>query len=228
MAMKNPNYVPLDNIYSKSDGFVARQVGTNNPGLRTLTWEFNFRCTSFVTIPINHTTSEFEIHFRDYSNYSHFGDILRKANISHLRIIDLNILLDAVAAIIAKHRILVASSRIVGPFYCKAHILNAWRTVPFIDTEEYVNHVEEMGLPIVQDENIIVPPGTRLESFINLPERDASQLTDTEIYGDAGQVAIFVLAALGIPPDLFISDMADILRAGIRAKLISRRRSEPT
>ena len=44
--------LPLDNIFSKSDGYVARQTAYNDPRNRVLTWEFSRQCHSFVTLPI--------------------------------------------------------------------------------------------------------------------------------------------------------------------------------
>ena len=42
----------FDNIYSKSGGFIARQVNTNDPYNRIFTWEFSRCCHSFITFPV--------------------------------------------------------------------------------------------------------------------------------------------------------------------------------
>ena len=50
--------LPFDNLFSMSGGFIARQVGRNDPYKRILTWHFSRSCHSFVTFPISTLQAE--------------------------------------------------------------------------------------------------------------------------------------------------------------------------
>ena len=128
--------------------------------------------------------------------------------LDNTRVLDLNLVLVALMSKIRRHRRLVWHANVKGPFYVKAHLENIWRTVPFIDLPAYSDHVDEHGLPVVQDTDVLVPNGTSLETFVVLPERDAPEsesLTYEEIGDltqDAIKIGIHILEAFGIPPDV--------------------------
>ena len=50
--------------------------------------------------------------------------------------------------IIARHRASAEGAGIGGPFFLKAIIENTWRAVPFVDTSEYVSHIEAFDVPV--------------------------------------------------------------------------------
>jgi hypothetical protein len=80
-------------------------------------------------------------------------------------------MLDALTGIVARHRSLAMHAGVPGPFYVKAHLENVWRTVPFLDMEKFMVYVHENGIPVVQEEDVLSPPGTALETFVLLPEK---------------------------------------------------------
>ena len=49
--------------------------------------------------------------------------------------------------------------------------------MPFIDTSEYVSHIETFGVPVVQDSDLTAPLGDWPEGFIAIPElgQDSSE-----------------------------------------------------
>ena len=133
------------------------------------------------------------------------------------RILDLNQMLDASEGIVKRHRILVDQANVRGPFYIKAYIENVWRTIPFIDLPNFLSHISNFGLPIVQDDEIIAPDGTALETFVVAPEFSEAP-DELRPYVTPGPVAITgaILRALGIPGDTLTDSGEMLLELGRR------------
>ena len=207
----------FDNIYTNTDGFVARQVTTNDPYNRLLTWEFDRHCHSFITLPINTLTTRDE-RLASYDTGSSFGTLVNQDMYLPFRLLDLNIMFRAFIGIGVKHRELTAQANIEGPFYFKGHIENAWRKVPFLDMPSFLSHVQKFGVPVIQDDDLLTPPGTDLKSFGILPPiTDSCGQTRPIVPGldDAVKIVIPIFNALGIPPSLF-PQAADELVAASR------------
>ena len=209
-AIMSGGGIPFDNIYTAPDGFIARQVARNDRYNRLFTWEFSRNCNSFVTIPISTLrlqdsesihSSEVEAAWVPYSIGAEFRSSLSAGGLagSDPRILNLNLLLNIVGGIISRHRRIVWQADVRGPFYIKARIENAWRTIPFIDISEYMTHIREFDFPIVQASDLMVPPGTSLESFVVSPEMESAPADFEKVTYD-GPIAIWlaIMEALGI------------------------------
>lgn len=207
-AIMKSNPIPFDSFYSRSGGFIARQIANNNPFNRLFTWEFDWHCHSFITLPINVFNDPYMQSMMHYSTGRKFGSMLRDSGIRHSKILDLNILFEAIYSIVIRHRTLAEKAGIDGPFYVKAHLQNVWRTVPFLDMSSFVAHIVKYNIPVVQDDHALAPPGTNLESFVLLPERDSQSLSPGDMITDGVYVFIPILAALGIPADFLRSPEA--------------------
>ena len=201
--------MPFDNFYTAPDGFVARQVGRNRRYYRLMTWEFASDCNSFVSIPIprlpiHEHRSIFELEmidrWRPYTVGEEFAFRLIDEGLGSSRILNLNLMLFVLPAIIRRHRMLVAEAGVTGPLYMKAYLENVWRTVPFLDLREYVDHVTRFDFPIVQVSNMLVPKGTSLETFVTLPERRELQEPGGAAYmDDFVNIWLDVMGGFGIP-----------------------------
>ena len=212
--------IRFDNIYSKSRGFVARQVQNNDPQYRLLTWEFSRHCHSFITIPIQRAVQAATGTSRPEGTiYDAFMSVVRECKLDEMQVLDLNLVLIGLLSIVRRHRRLVWHAKVKGPFFVKAHLENIWRTVPFVDLPAFYSHIEDHGLPIVQDTDAIVPQGTSLETFVVLPERDAPE-TDSlgstdEILDyilEAIKIGIHILEALGVPRQIMLQPQDLFLR----------------
>ena len=199
----------FDNIFSKSGGYVARQIENNDPYDRVLTWEFSWHCHSFITFPVPFLESGVSYSgLPADSIYKQFNSKLIENGLAEHRILDLNLTLVAFMHIIRCHRRLAWYANVRGPFYVKAYLENVWRTVPFIDLPAFLDHISEYRFPIVQDTDILVPHGTSLDTFVMLPERNApteSISTQEEMSDhamDAFEISHYILEALGITPDV--------------------------
>ena len=138
--------------------------------------------------------------------------------LNNTRIVDLNLVLIALMTMIRRHRRLVGYANIKGPFYVKAYIENMWRTVPFIDLPAFLDQVSEYGFPIVQSQDVLVPNGTSLDTFVVLPERDAPKSEDIrpedigEQVMDAQKISYHILEAFGITSDVMMCSADLFLR----------------
>lgn len=193
------NPIPFDNIYPRVGGFIARQAKNNSAGNRLFTWEFSRHCHSFVTFPIGQLSEPYEGSLHLYSCGEDFSKVLENAKLRGARVLDLNILFEVLASIVARHRALVTASEVSGPFYLKAHVENAWRTMPFLDLPVFIEHIKSYGVPVVQDEDILVPAGVELETFVRLPEYIPTDEELPEAYKDALALVPPIFNAFGIP-----------------------------
>ena len=219
--------LPLNNIFSTSEGFIARQVLNNHPYNRIFTWEFSRTCHSFVTLPIPILPiDELEHGSNTYSQGNTFASRIAQRGLESARILDLNIVLDACGVIIRRHRRLVGQANVKGPFYMKARLENVWRTIPFLDLPEYLAHISEFDFPIIQQTDIITPAGTTLDTFVLSPAIDEvpSESEPIEFEGPI-LMSMAILQALGISGDILMRSTNDFHQLGQRRLLFQRFRS---
>lgn len=217
--------IPFDNVFTTNDGFIARQVKSNNRFARLFTWEFSRNCNSFVTMPIPTLPilgadslfgpSEHEL-WAQYSIGTRFRSALLSKGLETSRILNLNLMLSLVGALVSRHRRIVGQSNIKGPFYIKARIENAWRAIPFVDVDKYLTHVQNFDFPVVQDSNLMVPAGTSLDTFVISPELEWIP-SESEIIKYKGPVDIWVriMQAFGIPGELLEESAMELLNSSI-------------
>lgn len=215
VEIMSENPMPFDNIYTRVDGLVARQAKSNSGNNRLFTWEINYNCHSYITFPLQRFSEQFNTSLYLYINGKEFGEAINNSKSHSCRVLDLNILFDAFILILHRHRMLVSDSGVSGPFYIKANIENAWRTIPFLDLPDYIEHVKKHGVPVVQDENILVPAGTGLGTFILLPDRESGELKSANYYldavSDAAKLLPVILEAFGIPRELIKKSVDNFL-----------------
>lgn len=211
--------IRFDNIYPKSGGYIARQIINNDPYDRILTWEFSRRCHSFITFPVPLLQPDVsDSDLPDNSIHGRFMSKIIENRLDNTRIVDLNLVLIALMAMIRLHRRLVGYANIKGPFYVKAYIENMWRTVPFIDLPAFLDQVSEYGFPIVQSKDVLVPNGTSLDTFVVLPERDTPESESIrpeeiiEQVTDAQKISYHILEAFGITSDVMMCSADLFLR----------------
>ena len=224
-AAMSASPLPFDNIYTSQDGFVARQARGNERYKRLFTWEFSRTCNSFVTLPL----STLEIPpvpdgsfygFGTWSVYDHgerFASLLAQKDLHFARVLNLNILVTVIGGIIARHCSLAELAGVRGPFYLKIRIENTWRVVPFIDTLEYMSHIEAFDVPVVQDSDLVAPLGSWPEGFITTPELGEIASENQRAITQSAIIAwIAIMRALGIPGEALGKSGNEILSVANR------------
>ena len=220
--------IPFDNFYSSPNGYVARQTAHNDYYNRLLTWHHFNRCHSFITLPLPTLDASSEIGWTYYNTGHRFRQQLMAKDLEYAKILDLNVVPSISLAIARRYRELLNISYSPGPIYIKVRIENAWRAVPFIDMEQYLSHIGRVGIPINQEENMLVLDGTSLDSFFVLPGVD-EQAPGGASRSDVATIAVAVqvLNAFGIPREFSLKYTADLLELGTRRMEYQRRLREP-
>ena len=205
--------VPFDNVFSTNEGYIARQVSTNDAYGRVFTWHFSRHCHSFVTFPIQMRPIDLDDPiWLEYENGREFISKVLDTGLTPARILDLNILMDFLLGVVKRHRIVVGDAGVKGPFYLKANIENVWRTVPFVDHTKFLQHISNFGLPLNQESDMTVPIGTALDTFI--VSRELSEVpSESDGTIDSGAIILFlsIVNALGIPREI-LSDSIDSIK----------------
>jgi hypothetical protein len=216
--------VPFDNVFSTNDGYIARQVSTNDAYGRVFTWHFSRHCHSFVTFPIQMRPTVLEDPIWDeYENGRAFISKVFDAGLTSARILDLNILMDFLLGVVRRHRIVVGDAGVKGPFYLKANIENVWRTVPFVDHTKFLQHISNFGLPLNQESDMTVPIGPALDTFI--VSQELSEVpSERDRTVDLGAIMLFlsIVNALGIPREI----LGDSIDSVGELQLMGRRHQE--
>ena len=207
-GVMNGQMIPFENVFPSNEGYVARQIGSNDPYFRVLTWEFSLRCHSLISVPIR-VLSKDTLNSRrvQYSTIDDFGRLVERIGLDPIKVLDLDQMLKLLWTVSVRHRLLVGQANVKGPFYVKCRLENVWRTTPYLDVPEFVEHAKSHGLPLIQEMDIPVPPGSTLESFIRLDEREPpkSEKFDS-VEGlegparDVLQIGSYIFAALGLLP----------------------------
>ncbi len=229
------SHFPFDNIYTSQEGFVARQARGNDQYNRIFTWEFSRKCNSFITVPLPTMTNESLTGQADqfyvvaghlgYEHGADFASLIARNSLEPARVINLNILLMVLSAVVKRHRSLAAHAGVMGPFYIKARVENSWRVIPFIDTSEYISHIKRFGIPVVQETELSAPLGNWPEGFIAAPEVSPVP-GENERVPDDGVIGIWlaVMQAFGIPGDVIARSAIQTVNASNQEAERHRRR----
>jgi hypothetical protein len=157
----------LPNVFPTADGFVARQVTGNDPLLEGLTLRWWKDGNVRISIPINvydFKTLTPKLHPRQLA----FLEALRKQAFRGERIAEFSIFTLALAWVTEKYLELRKILTITGPFFGKIRLCDVWRIIPFISLDSYLKVVETRGVPVVQDQAVLCPPGLSSDSLVEM------------------------------------------------------------
>ena len=193
--------LPFDTIYPRSGGFIARQCLNNNPIDLSTTWDLASNLTSDITIPLSwREGSIYEIleYLVGYTHATNFINKLADSKIEHTRVVDLNVIHQVLQGIIGAQRDLQRKAGWPLSFHIKIKLLNVWRTIPFLDTDFFLETIENNGIPMCLTSEATSPQGHHPETFFNVKEYSG----DTEELETALQTLFSfmpIASAYGIP-----------------------------
>ena len=205
--------VPFDSVFSTADGYVARHVVDNDPRVLGLTFRIHrdYSCEAIVPINVIQGTAE-NLHAaldKKYENADAYVQLLvdkgywRHEEWMSADVADLNPLLNILFAMVAHYRALLGLSVKDRDFSFKAQVLHAWRKLPFLDVPHIIEGFSQRGVPMVMEDEILIPPGHDPDTFAKVrPLSDDGSPLGTEFHAMTGQaVDIFmqVLRAFGVP-----------------------------
>lgn len=169
---ESPFAIPFDNIYSTVFGFIGRQLFGNELHNLSLTWQLKRNAVSDFYVPLMIHQPGRLIDLKDslvgYENVNRFIGILDRFRPSVVRVIDLNFLFHVLLGVAGLQLRLLKIVKWPGPYYFKAKILNAWRTVPFIDSSMVMDQFEKFGPSMCLESTMVIPRGFDPESFVEI------------------------------------------------------------
>ncbi len=213
----NSGSIPFDTCFTSSAGFVGRQAKNNDAAHRVLTWQFSRTCRSNITIPLATSGNEqLRIWLQSYENANEFHAAVVGAFTSSPCVVDLNILFGMLGPLVGLHRALLAKAGVTTvPILAKVYLRGVRDVVPHLDLKSYVSHIQNNGVPIVQEERVHAPYGTTVSSFTRLLENDAVY-DDQAVQETRDGVEIFkeIVLAFGLPLELMVKrdDAAELMQ----------------
>jgi hypothetical protein len=178
----------LDNIFPTQDGYSARCLSLNEPGLDLtgLRWWHNGNVR--LTIPLNLLESSFNGVYEGL--HKEFIEIMdRKFLQQRRRTLDLDEWLMVVLGLTGRYLDLRDSLKLKGPIWAKALFAKVRGDVPFIGMPSYLTAVRDYGLPVIPDELVLAPIGTSMGDLVRLDDPEALEFT-----GRIGLVSLPLIA----------------------------------
>lgn len=171
-TMENENGFKFDNFFSAKDGFICRQKTTNNPKrlLPSFRWWKNGNAR--ISIPINvypvETVDDTKLkRLNNYQFLKEFIGIAKDTGFIEIEIADFSYLWIALISIINKYLILNKRAGNRGKPYARIILTEMAGVSPFIDEEECLNNSKAFGIPVIEDNKILIPETVDFESLIN-------------------------------------------------------------
>ncbi|WP_372003871.1 ATP-binding protein [Tistrella mobilis] len=225
--------IDFDTIHRNVNGFTCRQVGNNDPAKNVMMWKASHNLDNEFTLPIRkifiEDVSSVPEHINEYKYGKRFMDICRKRNFKELMILDLNLLLPALMAI---SQILVIFNQEFNTHesvHIKICMTGVKRTVPFLDVSYALDQFQNLGVPMVLDDELVIFPGSTPDSYLEekIPKYGGIENKQTEL---ATKLFVNVMMALGFslrsdPQDERSGTdqyVLELQKAGLRASRIWR------
>lgn len=199
---KNFRSVTFDTFYSSTQGIVARQCGGSDPTTTRLTWNIYPSLSGDVSLPlqmIDLPTRRVAELLSKFETGSEFASILTDSKADNLRLVDMNVLFHVIMGIVQSHRALLKTGGLPCEFYIKIKLINAWRIIPFLDANFYLDHVKKNGIPLCLTEECINPPGSHPDTFLlvkDIPDVESDQIS---VALQAINIFTPIAEAFGIP-----------------------------
>lgn len=174
-ASPESGWIPFDNIFTASDGFVARQVKNNDPYRRVFTWKYYRNCISEVTIPLNSVEIASNVDARrfmdGYEQAPRFFELCAAHKLTNGRLLDLSQSYSILSSIMMRLSRIYEIEGLTWPVFVKARITGTWRAVPFLDISDFTAFIDAHGIPLVQEQECYAPFGTDPDSCLEISER---------------------------------------------------------
>jgi hypothetical protein len=210
--------LPLNNIFPTTDGFIARQIIPRSPSVDALAFRWYAGGNARVSIPLNtFVVSPPQPHYSALHNEFIFR--LESQRLHHAIGLDCSRLIGTMAA---STQLFIRLRRVIGldpPYYGKIRLTNIQGKVPFINVPSYMKTINDYGLPLLEEDEALVPVGLTKDSLLELPLHDTGQAACDAIM-NVFALAIKTLRALGIYLNLLESEddlNAEVSEEGIRS-----------
>lgn len=229
--------IPFDTVYTSAEGIIGRQLNGNNPQNLTLTWIARRNLTSDIIIPLPlytpESTKELETTLKYYHYHGDFISVLNKYKTKSPRIIDLNYIFNVLIGVVEIQEKLCASANWNESYHIKSKILNAWRTIPYIDVIDVIDGFESYGPPMCLHSTTSFPPGSGPKKYFEVNRYHEQDSAIVRTLAKALEMFFPIAISYGIPT--WISNTGDtesyltaLQDAGVRAINVQKARQNDT
>lgn len=185
--------MPMQSVFSVKNGFIARQVGNNDPGLANPTFRWwNFGAARF-DIPVNTwIIKDFLEKSPDHKYSSAFIAEVYKQDFKDIQICDFSMLIQCIASLLNTYCHLRKEINDTRPVYATYELRNAFYTIPFVDSKNYIERCSSNGIPVIQDRSIVLSEEPYFDNMISLSDFDKNK---EDLSDDKNQLLPYVSAA---------------------------------
>lgn len=231
----------FENCFPMSGGFVARHVQSNDPFNLVTTWRYHGGGNSILSVVIPWTNIDKHLvtvrtFLSGYEKASEFITLLQEHQHAHGWLLDVNFLAALYVMAVQKHVSLMTAEKTRGPVFAKLALEGVWRRTPFLDTNNFIEGIKKHGVPIVQDDTLLVPSGVARNTLLELPnepgeieeEERAKVATDPEaliFYRQAALLFGLTLNGLGVPVEVSLDALGEVVALVGRAMEVQRTRA---
>ncbi len=193
------NIIEFNNFFITSQSISMRQTTKKTLSLLPPTFEFyhNGAAKIFISVPL---IAQQQI---NRPLFTSFLEHIDQEDLNLFRFIDGQQLFNACVALIMAYVKLLEEQDWDGQLLAKFRISNSWRSVLFIESKDYIQHVQSYGVPVCHMD--------RLETDL-LPHtmQDIKSLGFFALLGICGQI----FSQLGIPFDFIIKFLTEQITKG--------------
>lgn len=207
--------VPMDSVYTTTDGFIARHINSNYPGNATLTlrWWHDGRCR--FEIPLNTFNKEnFILNSSKNKSTEQFIQCINDHGFENEIIVDYSLLIQTIAAMSNFYVHLTNITKDQRYILSSFKIINVLNTIPFVDSLSYIGRINEQHVPLTLDETISYPSELTFENMIfhdkdfRYEQYDKTKQLQLAPYVFSGPIIRNVLFSVGVisTPEQLIDD----------------------
>ncbi len=151
-------HAPMTAISTAPNGFVARQIEGNDPSRAALSIRWWNNGVVRFDIPLNSYDLHRFLNTHNENKYAlEYRRLAVEAGYKELTIVDYSVFIQIVASLTNYYLRFLKITGDNRDVYSCFTLRNVFYTAPYIDSEGFLNRVKEHSIPLVFEENIVIP-----------------------------------------------------------------------
>jgi hypothetical protein len=195
--------IPFDTVYTSANGFVGRQIRHNNPNSFGLTYRLRRDLVSELIIPMPlHKPRNIDDLRESLIHYRHADQLCKlfdQQGYENPKVVDLNFVLNIFMAVSELQSKILNRAGWNNGYFCKAVLLNVWRTIPFLNSPTVLQEYEKHGIPMMMDGRVVSRPDSRPDSFKSVAQFDEVEMPSAKFALQGLDMFWPIANAYGIP-----------------------------
>lgn len=198
--------MPMQTMYPTKNGFIAKQTANNDPHFATASIRFWQNRIARFEIPISYgTPTELfkPIDGRTYKYAADFSKEYHHQQFTNTKVCDFSHVTVSLRSLCNMYLHLMETLEETSSFYCTFEIRNMFYKIPFIDTNKYIDHCKNFGIPLIQEKTIKLSQ----EPFYDNMLKISSELPDFDVERGMAHkclsepISMFIRRSLGMLSD---------------------------